>query len=406
MEVAQLRRRRRGLWNWGACGRWRCWGAGEGGRVPRARGGDGRALALKAVSRATLEGKALREEEAYRRIWFEREVLSGLRHPLLPELRGFVSTDKIFGFVVDLCPGGNLTALRNRQSEKMFSDDTIRFYAAELVLALEHLHRQGIVYRDLKPENILIQAGGHLMVVDFDLSARLSHACPSPSGHTPPAPARRRRSPLWWVSCKSGGRREDTADSSTEAQGTSTSSWESTGKSNSFVGTEEYVAPEIIDGKGHDFAVDWWSLGTPFRGKNRKETFYFILTKSPALVGEKTPLRDLIGRLLEKDPGKRISGEGIRAHEFFRGVDWESVLEIYRPPYIPAAEADDRGGEDDESIDVEEFVHGVFGAAGAGKEKERGEPNAAAAVAGKDGHWVERLSSHQFSPKPAEFLVF
>lgn len=254
------------------------------------------------------------------------------------------------------------------------------------------------------------------MIVDFDLSARLSQACPSPSGHTSLAPARRRRSPPWWVPCKSGGQREDSADSSTEARGTSTSSWESTGKSNSFVGTEEYVAPEIIDGKGHDFAVDWWSLGvvlyemlygrTPFRGQNRKETFYFILTKSPALVGEKTPLRDLIGRLLEKDPRERISGEGIRAHEFFSGVDWESVMDISRPPYIPAAEPDDRGGEDDEPIDVEEFVHGVFVAGEARKEKERGDPHAAVAVPGKDGHWVERLSSHQFSPKPAEFLVF
>lgn len=97
----------------------------------------GRALALKAVSRAAAAaGKALREEEAYRRIWFERAVLSGLRHPLLPELRGFVSTEKIFGFVVDLCPGGNLTALRNRQTEKMFSDDTIRWVSLSLSLSL------------------------------------------------------------------------------------------------------------------------------------------------------------------------------------------------------------------------------------------------------------------------------
>ena len=87
---------------------------------------SGQAKALKVISKASVERKAIRGKEAFRRIWLEREVLSSLRHPLLPKLHGFVSTEKIFGFIIDCCPGGSLASLRNRQSEKMFSDNIIR----------------------------------------------------------------------------------------------------------------------------------------------------------------------------------------------------------------------------------------------------------------------------------------
>ncbi|PQM34704.1 serine/threonine-protein kinase OXI1 [Prunus yedoensis var. nudiflora] len=120
---------------------------------------------------------------------------------------------------------------------------------------------------------------------------------------------------------------------------------DSSEKSNSFVGTEEYVAPEIVSGSGHDFGVDWWSLGvllyemlygaTPFRGSNRKETFYRILTKEPELTGETTALRDLISKLLQKDPKQRIGPGEIKGHDYFRGVEWDSILRVLRPPYIP-----------------------------------------------------------------------
>ncbi|KAG0460253.1 hypothetical protein HPP92_023381 [Vanilla planifolia] len=125
---------------------------------------------------------------------------------------------------------------------------------------------------------------------------------------------------------------------------------------------------EIIEGNGHDFAVDWWCLGvvlyemlygkTPFRGQNRKETFYRILFKPPELFGEPTALRDLIGRLLEKDPTKRITGKEIRHHEFFRGVRWETVVDLERPPFIP--EAVPVWEEVGEGIDVEKVVEEIF----------------------------------------------
>ncbi|KAL9672670.1 hypothetical protein QQ045_028922 [Rhodiola kirilowii] len=132
-------------------------------------------------------------------------------------------------------------------------------------------------------------------------------------------------------------------------------------KSNSFVGTDEYMAPEIIMRIGHDFAADWWSLGvvlyemlygkTPFRGLNSKETFSRIVKKVPELAGEQTELRDLIWKMLQKDPAMRISVNEIKGHDFFRGVEWERVVDVLRPPYIPLLEME--MGEDDE-IDVEE----------------------------------------------------
>jgi serine/threonine-protein kinase OXI1 len=141
-------------------------------------------------------------------------------------------------------------------------------------------------------------------------------------------------------------------------------------KSNSFVGTEDYVAPEIIAGRGHDFTVDWWGLGmvlyemlygrTPFRGQSRKETFYRVLTKQPELVGEQTPLHDLIARLLEKDPEKRIGARGVKAHPFFRGVDWDRILQVARPPFIPTSPPQDEGEDGDEALDVEKVVREVF----------------------------------------------
>ncbi|KAI5014511.1 hypothetical protein ZWY2020_055901 [Hordeum vulgare] len=386
--------------------------------VPEGGGGDV-AMALKAVSREAARHKKSGGSgggggagDGHRRIWFERDVLLALRHPLLPALRGVLATDAVVGFAIDRCGGGDLNSLRRRQTEKMFSDSVIRFYAAELVLALEYLHSIGIVYRDLKPENVLIQDSGHIMLVDFDLSTRLpvlppEQDAPKPAP-VPSSPSPNSGKPKKAAMCfrfRSGGAAKPavsadspsppstsrTASSSSASSTTTTGSSTVSGgartpaaKSNSFVGTEDYVAPEIIAGSGHDFIVDWWGLGvvlyemlygrTPFRGQNRKETFYRVLTKQPELVGEKTPLRDLIARLLEKDPARRIGARAIKAHPFFHGVDWDRILRVARPPYIPALPHDEDAGE---VLDVEKVVHETFAAGDV-------EAPAAAAAAGDD----------------------
>ena len=127
----------------------------------------------------------------------------------------------------------------------MFTEEDVKFYLAELALALNHLHSVGIIYRDLKPENILLDSSGHIAVTDFGL-------------------------------CKEGVEE----------------------KAFSFCGTVEYMAPEVVNRRGHDFSADWWSFGVlmyemltgrlPFQGEDRKQTMNQILK---AKLGMPTFLR-------------------------------------------------------------------------------------------------------------------
>ncbi|KAI3749704.1 hypothetical protein L2E82_20320 [Cichorium intybus] len=342
---------------------------------------NGDLFALKTILRASItkKGKKTDNDGSERKqIFFEQEVLRLSQHPLLPKLRGVLSTENVVGYAIDYCPGRDLNCLRKRQTERMFSDDIIRFYAAELVIALEYLHGLGIVYRDLKPENVMIQENGHLMLVDFDLSTKLSPKDPSetrspkttPTPKSEPSMKNKNRFSFFYNCCRPAIPAGDSVYPAESVDNSErTCERHSFTKSNSFVGTEEYVAPEMLQGNGHDFSVDWWCLGivlhemlygkTPFKGINRKETFYQILSKTPDLVGEPTPLRDLIRRLLVKDPKQRTSAaENIKRHEFFRGVDWERLLQISRPPFVPGPS--DVDGMDVNNIDIESFVQEVF----------------------------------------------
>nr|GEY92327.1 serine/threonine-protein kinase OXI1-like [Tanacetum cinerariifolium] len=217
------------------------------------------------------------------------------------------------------------------------------------------------------------------MLVDFDLSTKLAPKIFTPSAKLSPTatpktlnPVKKNKNTLskFYNCCYptvSGTDSVHPAESVNSEP--SHDSYDSHSKSNSFVGTEEYVSPEMIQGNGHDYAVDWWCLGivlyemlygtTPFRGINRKETFYRILSKTPELVGEPTSLRDLIRRLLEKDPTQRISVNEIKGHDFFKGVDWEKVVMISRPPFIPGP-LDESSTDESKIIDIEDFVRGVF----------------------------------------------
>ncbi|VFQ86324.1 unnamed protein product [Cuscuta campestris] len=376
------------------------------------REGDGELSALKVISRASVEMK--NKASDYRRIWFERDALRSFQHPLLPSLRGVVSTETIVGYAMDYCSGGHLNALRNKQTEKMFSDDIIRFYAAELVLALDYLHGLGIVYRDLKPENVMIQGNGHIMLIDFDLSAKLSPKSPeirqplelrSKSDPKSKSTKKKTKFPSFYRLCSSGISPEELVPPADRPVPRS----DSAEKTNSFVGTEDYVAPEVIKGDGHDFSVDWWCLGvmmyemlygkTPFRGSNRKETFYRVISKPPDLAGEPTALRDLIGKLLEKDPQRRITAEEIKRHRFFRGVDWESITEMPRPPFIPASMEDLEGVGNGKEMEVESFVEGMF------KVEEKGKNSQ-----GENGNnrevWIEGLDHHPTQHQLKHFSVF
>ncbi|XP_073310626.1 phototropin-2-like isoform X3 [Primulina huaijiensis] len=234
--------------------------------------------------------------------------------------------------ITDFCPGGEIFTLLDKQPLKIFKEESARFYAAEVVIALEYLHCLGIIYRDLKLENILLQKDGHVVLTDFDLSFKT--ACkPQVTNfqvikHLLPKKRRSRSEPPpIFIS-------------------------EPSGQSNSFVGTEEYVAPEIVKGAGHSSAIDWWALGillyemlygrTPFRGKNRQNTFANILRKGltfPSSIPVSLAARKLIHALLNRDPVGRLgSSRGaneIKEHPFFQGINWP-LIRCMKPPPLDA----------------------------------------------------------------------
>ncbi|VVB16405.1 unnamed protein product [Arabis nemorensis] len=282
--------------------------------------GTGELYAMKAMEKTMM----LNRNKAHRAC-IEREIISLLDHPFLPTLYASFQTSTHVCLITDFCPGGELFALLDRQPMKILSEDSARFYAAEVVIGLEYLHCLGIVYRDLKPENILLKKDGHIVLADFDLSFMTS--C-TPQLIIPPAPHKRRRS---------------------KTQPLPTFVAEPVTQSNSFVGTEEYIAPEIITGAGHTSAIDWWALGillyemlygrTPFRGKNRQKTFANILHKDltfPSSIPVSLVGRQLINTLLNRDPSSRLGSKGganeIKQHAFFRGINWPLIRCMSPPP--------------------------------------------------------------------------
>nr|AML77595.1 putative LOV domain-containing protein [Dipsacus asper] len=280
--------------------------------------GSGELYAMKAMDKSVMLNR-----NKVHRACIEREIISLLDHPFLPALYTSFETPTHVCLITDFCPGGELFALLDKQPLKMFKEDSARFYAAEVVIGLEYLHCLGIIYRDLKPENILLQKDGHVVLADFDLSLRTS--C-KPQIIKQAAPKRRSKSqpPPIFVA-------------------------EPVTQSNSFVGTEEYIAPEIIKGAGHSSAIDWWALGillyemlygrTPFRGKNRQKTFANILYKDltfPSSIPVSLAARQLINALLNRDPASRLGSSGgaseIKDHPFFRVINWPLIRCMSPPP--------------------------------------------------------------------------
>nr|AML76934.1 putative LOV domain-containing protein [Ehretia acuminata] len=281
--------------------------------------GAGQLFAMKAMDKSIMLNR-----NKVHRACIEREIISALDHPFLPTLYASFQTSTHVCLITDFCPGGELFNVLDKQPLKIFKEDSARFFAAEVLVGLEYLHCLGIIYRDLKPENILLQEDGHVVLTDFDLSFKTS-CKPQVIKHAVP---KRRRS---------------------SSQLPPTFVAEPIAQSNSFVGTEEYIAPEIITGSGHSSAIDWWALGillyemlygrTPFRGKNRQKTFSNILYKDltfPSSIPVSLAARQLIHALLNKDPASRLGSMGganeIKQHAFFRGINWPLIRCMSPPP--------------------------------------------------------------------------
>lgn len=272
----------------------------------------------------------------------EAEILSTLDHPFLPTLYAHIEVSHYTCLLIDYCPGGDLHALLRRQPGNRFPLKAVKFFASEVLVALEYLHSLGIVYRDLKPENILLREDGHIMLSDFDLCFK-AEVVPTLVQYTTnkTTTGRRHLRP----SCF-GEKQAEAVTSEFVAEPTAAFS-------RSCVGTHEYLAPELVAGNGHGNGVDWWAFGvliyemafgtTPFKGGSKESTLRNIASsrdmRFPEEEGgeEMSYVKDLLEKLLVKDPRRRLGctrgAADVKRHPFFKGIKW-ALIRNYKAPEI------------------------------------------------------------------------
>uniref|UniRef100_A0A8C9YWY7 Ribosomal protein S6 kinase n=1 Tax=Sander lucioperca TaxID=283035 RepID=A0A8C9YWY7_SANLU len=262
--------------------------------VRKIRGVDrGQLYAMKVLKKATLK---VRDRV---RSKMERDILAEVNHPFIVKLHYAFQTEGKLYLILDFLRGGDLFTRLSK--EVMFTEEDVKFYLAELALALDHLHSLGIIYRDLKPENILLDEEGHIKITDFGLS-------------------------------------KEAIDHDKRAY--------------SFCGTIEYMAPEVVNRRGHTQSADWWSFGVlmfemltgslPFQGKDRKETMALILKAKLGMPQFLSPeVQSLLRALFKRNPANRLGAgpdgvEEIKRHRFFASIDWNKLYRReMRPPFKP-----------------------------------------------------------------------
>jgi protein kinase A len=226
----------------------------------------------------------------------ERNILARLDHPFIVRLLCTFQDANNLYMIMEYVVGGELFSVLRRAQR--FPNDIAKFYAAEVILALEYLHSFNIIYRDLKPENLLVDKDGHIKMTDFGFAKFVP----------------------------------------------------STTKT--LCGTPEYLAPEIIRSQDYGRAVDWYSLGVliyemlagfpPFYHENNALLYEAVLEghiRYPSHFDPKA--MDLIQKLCTSDVAQRYGAmkngaEDIKSHPWFVGVDWQKLYNRrIRPPYIP-----------------------------------------------------------------------
>ncbi|KAJ2152993.1 serine/threonine protein kinase, AGC [Coemansia sp. RSA 1935] len=302
-------------------------GKGDVGKVYLVRQKEtGKLYAMKVLSKAEMI-----KRNKIKRVLAEQEILATANHPFIVTLYHTFQSDERLYFCMDYCIGGEFFRVLQSRPGKCLPEEDAKFYAAEVTCALEYLHLSGFIYRDLKPENILLHETGHIMLTDFDLSKQSD----------PPGTPMVLKNTSFFYSLPSVDTRACTAGLRT----------------NSFVGTEEYIAPEVIKGVGHSSAVDWWTLGilifemlfgsTPFKGSNRNATFRNILKSDitflhpPTHQAVSAPCKALVRRLLTKSDKKRLGSRAgaadVKQHAWFKGLTW-ALLRNRTPPILPLAD--------------------------------------------------------------------
>ena len=226
----------------------------------------------------------------------ERTVLAKLNHPFIQKLNYAFQTQGNLYFITHFMHGGELNYHIYKEPNNYFSEEKARFYSSEIILAINYLHKNNCIYRDLKPENVLLDKTGHIKLIDFGLS-KLCEGYPC--------------------------------------------------KTKTLCGTPEYLAPEVLFEKEYGIEVDWWSLGVilyemlsgylPFKIIPSEKITKNIYKKRIKMFKHFSKnAENLIKRLLEYNPKKRITFDGIIKHPFFKGTNWDKIERLEtNPPFIP-----------------------------------------------------------------------
>ena len=233
---------------------------------------------------------------------FERKILSSLNHPFIAKLRFAFQTERRLYIVTDFYPGGDLLYhIRNKQK---FTEKEAKIYLAQVVIALEYLHKKNILYRTLSPESITLDSQGYIRLSDFSLS-------------------------------------KNDIESSFDC-------------TNSFCGTSDYMAPEIIQGKNYGKCVDIWALGVmlyemlfgypPFIDENTNKLYKKIIFNDPKFDNNTISKEaiELLTDLLNKEMENRICIESVREYDFFNGISFEDLKrKKIKMPIIPNVNEDE-----------------------------------------------------------------
>jgi protein kinase A/protein kinase X len=230
----------------------------------------------------------------------EKTVMMMIDHPFIAQLLTTFQDEKRLFMLLEFVNGGELFSYLRQEGR--LPNDHAKFYAGEIILAFAYLHTLKIVYRDLKPENCLLDAEGHMKLTDFGFAKIVESKMMEVDGEREPVETKT------WTLC----------------------------------GTPEYLAPEMVQAKGHGKGVDWWALGIlifemlagypPFSDESPFGTYRKILEATVEFPRHfDVKARDLIKRLLTKDEEKRLGCqkhgvEDLKRHKWYKGMDWDQLL--------------------------------------------------------------------------------
>ncbi|QQK41134.1 Serine/threonine protein kinase, putative [Penicillium digitatum] len=269
---------------------------------------------LKEYAIKILDKRHIIKERKVKYVNIEKDTLNRLTdHPGIVRLYYTFQDEQSLYFVLDLCKGGELLGVLKRMTT--FDEECTRFYSAQILDTIDYMHKRGVIHRDLKPENVLLDSGMHVKITDFGTAKILKTPRVDPSSNGIP--------PL------------DSAELTQEE------------RASSFVGTAEYVSPELLTDKNACKASDLWAFGCiiyqllagrpPFKAGNEYQTFQKIVALDYEFpIGFPTVARDLVERLLVLEPARRLQIEHIKNHEFFNGITWGSDLWQQKVPRLKA----------------------------------------------------------------------